>query len=446
VASLLRKGTRLGKYRLDRRIGQGAFAEVWKARDTVENRSVALKVTRPEAVTEWGRSAIEHEARAAARLFHPGIVAVRNADWIDGRFVIATDLAVRNLARYPKARRSGAAAMAVIREIAAGLAHAHSHRLLHRDVKPENILIFADGHAALGDFGASRFSKGATRTVTEAGTLGYMAPEQAYGKGRFASDVFSLGLIAYEIVTGVLPTWPFNWPPEGYARFRERVPEPVQPVLRKAAEFDPRRRYPDAVVMHQALEKALARVEDAPRRRNARRRRKPVHAPSPLSVQSEAFRRVHGKGLGLRFACQRCDGPISEAMRYCPWCGASDNSFRHVTSYPLVCPECERGVRREWNACPWCFRGRFVGTGRKPPPDSQAVRRCGLRGCSGELRPFMRYCPLCKRKTRRVWSHPDLPDRCPRCRWPTSNAFLRFCPWCGRRERRAGAFRPTKRH
>jgi hypothetical protein len=445
VASVLRKGTRMGKYRLDRRIGKGAFAEVWKARDMVEDRTVALKITRPEAVVEWGRSAIEHEARIASRLDHPGIVAVRNADWIDGRFVIATDLAVCNLATYRKARRSGAAAIAVIREITAGLAHAHSRRVLHRDVKPENILIFADGRAALGDFGASRFSKGATRTVTEAGTLGYMAPEQAYGRARFSSDVFSLGLIAYEAVTGVLPTWPFTWPPEGHARFRERVPEPVRRVLRKAAEFEPSRRYPDAVAMHEAVEKAVAQAEEAPRRRNARRRRKPPRAPSPLAVQSEAFRRVHGKALGLRYACHRCEGPISEAMAYCPWCGASDNSFRNVTRYPLVCPECERGVRPEWNACPWCYPGRFVGNGRKPPPDRQATRRCGRRGCPGELRPFMRYCPLCKRKTRRVWSHPELPDRCPRCRWPTSHGFLRFCPWCGRREPRAGAFRRSPR-
>jgi hypothetical protein len=132
-------------------------------------------------------------------------------------------------------------------------------------------------------------------------------------------------------------------------------------------------------------------------------------------------------------------------MKYCPWCGAGDNSFRDITSYPLVCPDCEKGVRREWNACPWCYPGRFVGNGRKPRADSQAERRCGTRGCDGELRPFMRYCPMCKRKTRRVWSHEDLPDRCPRCRWPTSHAFLRFCPWCGRRESRAGSFEAARR-
>jgi serine/threonine-protein kinase len=437
---VLRRGSRLGKYRLDRRIGRGAFAEVWKARDSIENRSVALKVTHRSAVTDWGREAIEREARIASRLRHPGIVAVHNADWIEGRFVIATDLAQRNLAGYPRARRSPNTALEVIRDVAAGLAYAHSERVLHRDVKPENILIFSDGHAAIGDFGASRFAKGATRTYTEAGTLGYMAPEQAYGRARFASDVFSLGLIAYEVLTGVLPVWPFTWPPEAYDRFEAKVPEPVRGVLRKAAQFDPNRRFPDAVALHQALERAFERVDAAPRRRSPRRRRKREAAPSSLAVQAEAFRRAHGKGLELRFSCHRCDGPIGEAMNYCPWCGTSENSFRQVTSSPLVCPECEKGVRPEWNACPWCFAGRFVGNGRKPPPDSRATRRCAARGCDGELRPFMRYCPICKRKTRRVWSHPELPDRCPRCRWPTSHAFLRFCPWCGRREPRAGSF------
>ena len=137
MASQLRRGTRVGKYRLDRRIGRGAFAEVWKARDTVENRLVALKLAHPEAVVEWGRKAIEHEARIASRLDHPGVVTVRNADWIAGRFVMATDIAVSNLADYGRARRSGNTALEIIREVASGLAYAHEQRIFHRDVKPE---------------------------------------------------------------------------------------------------------------------------------------------------------------------------------------------------------------------------------------------------------------------------------------------------------------------
>jgi serine/threonine-protein kinase len=362
-----------------------------------------------------------------------------NADWIDGRFVMATELALTNLASYRPARRSAKIALSILRQVAAGLAYAHGLRILHRDVKPENILIFPDRRAALGDFGASRFTReGVTRTFTEAGTLGYMAPEQAYGRPRFASDVFAVGLIAYEILTGELLKWPFDWPPPRYRRFCQKVPEPVQKVLRKAAEFEPSRRYPDAIAFHRALERALARAEEPRRRAPRRRRRREVL--SPLAAQAEAFRRAHGRDLGLRFSCHRCDGPIAEEMAFCPWCGSEDNSFREVTPYALVCPHCERGVRPEWTACPWCYEGRFQGNGRKPPPDPRAERRCTTPGCGGQLRRFMRYCPLCKRKPKRPWSHPDLPDRCPRCRWPTSKASLRFCPWCGRREPRAGSF------
>jgi serine/threonine-protein kinase len=441
---VLRRGSRLGKYRLVRRIGRGAFADVWKARDTVENRDVALKVALPEHVAEWGREALEQEARIAARLDHPNVVAVRNADWIDGRLVLAADLAERSLANHPGARRSGALALRIVRDVVAGLAHAHERGILHRDVKPENVLIFRDGHAAITDFGAARFAKGASRVFTGAGTLGYMAPEQAYGRPRPASDVFALGLIAYETLTGVLPTWPFEWPFERHDRFLRKVPEPVRPVLQRAAAFDPARRWPDAVEFHRALEAAFARAEASqPRRRARRRRRAPASAPDPLAVQGELFRRRHGTALELRFRCPRCDGPIAEAMHHCPWCGGDAPSFRDATGYPLVCPECERGVRPEWTACPWCYRGRMKGNGRAPRPDPRAVRRCGRRGCPGELRPFMRYCPVCKRKPGRPWSHPELPDRCPRCRWPVSRAYWRFCPWCARREARAGSFQAS---
>ena len=328
----LRRGTRFGKYRLERPLGEGAFAAVWRARDTVENRPVALKIVEAAQVAEWGRDAIAHEARIATRLSHPNIVAVRNADWIDGHFVLATDLAERSLADYAGARRSGELALRVVRDVAAGLAHAHAQGILHRDVKPENVLIFADRHAALADFGVSRFAPGAAVTVTDAGTFGYVAPEQAYGRPRLASDVFSLGIIAYELLSGRLPTWPFEWPPAGHRRFLSRVPPPLRPVLRKAAAFDPRHRYPDAVAFHQALERAFAQVEQPRTRSRRRRREKPVL--SPLALQAESFRRRSGAALELRFRCHRCDGPIAEAMRVCPWCGFTPQLLPRAHALP----------------------------------------------------------------------------------------------------------------
>lgn len=438
-AGSFRKGSRIGKYRLVRRLGSGTFSTVWRARDTVENRTVALKIVNPVVEEEFGRPAIEREARIAARLAHPNIVAVRNADWIDGHFVLATDLAERSLASYAGARRSPRIALRVIRQVAAGLAHAHTRRVMHLDLKPENILVFPDGHVAIADFGTSRLARGATRTYIEAGTLGYMAPEQAYGRAGLTSDVFALGLIAYELLTGKLLSWPFSWPPQRHSRFVERVPEPVQGVLKRAAAFHPRRRFPNAIALYRALEQAFARAEKPAPRPRPHRRAKPEPDPrSALAVAAEDFRRRHGRALGMRFRCHRCHGPLAEAMSHCPWCGSADNSFREITSFPLVCPDCERGVRPEWRACPWCYSGRFEGNGRPPRKDPLGVRGCTRRGCNGTLRPFMRYCPQCKTPTRRLWSHRELPDRCPRCRWPVSRNFWKYCPWCGRHERAAG--------
>ena len=120
----LRRGSQLGKYKLLSRLGRGGFAEVWRARDTVLDLDVALKVAHVDIAEEWGRDVLEHEARITSRLSHPNIVAVRNADWIDGYFVIASDLAERNLTGYPGARRSPRVGLQVIRDVAAGLAHA----------------------------------------------------------------------------------------------------------------------------------------------------------------------------------------------------------------------------------------------------------------------------------------------------------------------------------
>jgi RNA polymerase subunit RPABC4/transcription elongation factor Spt4 len=122
-------------------------------------------------------------------------------------------------------------------------------------------------------------------------------------------------------------------------------------------------------------------------------------------------------------------------MKHCPWCGTDHNSFAEVTRYPLICPDCERGVRSEWTSCPWCYTGRFEGNGRKPRLDPKAVRTCRKKGCDGQLRRFMRYCPLCKTKVARPWSEPELPG-CKRCRWPMAPRW-RHCPWCGRHEQAA---------
>jgi eukaryotic-like serine/threonine-protein kinase len=426
----IRRGTRLGKYRLERRLGEGASAEVWLGHDTVQRRKVAIKIIFPSTVEAFGRAEIEHEARVAAQLDHPNIVAVRNADWHGGFFLIVTDPAVRSLEGYGSPKRSPRMAVEIVRDVARGLAYAHQKKILHRDVKPANILMYPGRLAKLSDFGTARFAPAGSRLQTEVGTPAYMAPEHAYGRPRYASDVFSLGLTAYELLTGTVPTWPFEWPFEGHRRFEARVSEPVQRVLRRALAVDVSRRWSDAVEFYEAFEKSLESLAVSPKPRPTKKKAKTT---SPFEHETRWFKRTHGEALRLEFSCHSCEGPIAESMQACPWCGTDRNSFREITRYPLICPECERGVQPEWRACPWCFAGRFEGNGKDSPRDAQAERTCRKPSCEGQLRRFMRYCPECKTKVERPWRVEGVAS-CTRCRWPTSERW-RFCPWCTRRQR-----------
>jgi serine/threonine-protein kinase len=429
----------LGKYRLERRIGEGASATVWQARDQIEGRRVALKVVSPAVLEEFGREAVEAEARIAAQLDHPRIAMIRNADWIEGFFVLATDLARSSLDRSGSIRRSPERILSVILDVADGLAHAHSRGLIHRDIKPANILLYDDRRARLADFGTARIGHARTRMMTEAGTMGYMAPEQAYGRPRFASDVFSLALTAYELWAGVLPSWPFDWPLDGADRFEKRCPKFVQPVLRRGLALDLDRRFADGVEFHRALARAVDKHRlEAPRstsRVRGRSSRARSSEPDPFTLEASWFQKRFGRALETKYECHACGGPISESMRHCPWCGTTRNSFAEITSFPLVCPDCERGVRPEWGACPTCSTGRFEPDGRAIPGVSTAERRCRRKGCGAPIHRFMHYCPRCKTRVVKPWKVEGLTG-CVRCKWPFVPRW-RFCPWCGRRNSRA---------
>lgn len=431
----LRRGTRLGKYRLEKRLGEGGSAEVWAGRDTVESRRVAIKVISPTMVEEFGRSAIEHEARVAARLDHPNIVTVRNADWVGPYFILVTDVAERCLEGYREPRRSPELALSILHDVARGLAHAHSRKILHRDVKPANILLYPGRVAKLADFGTARFAPPRTALFTEVGTVGHMAPEQAYGRPTYASDVFGLGLVGYQLYTGVLPRWPFEKPLDAQANFEARAPVEVQRVILKALSVSIDKRWPNGVELLRALESAMERARQRTTRALRSRSKTPRARASAQELEFRWFRREYGKALELRFDCCQCGGPIGEAMTHCPWCGTDENSFLEVSRYPLVCPDCERGVRPEWNACPWCYTGRFESNGKRPPRDPHAERECRRRGCDGQIRPFMRYCPQCKTKVARPWKVENM-TRCKRCRWPSAPRW-RFCAWCGRKNHAA---------
>jgi len=417
----LRRGTMLQKYRLEKRIGEGRFSIVYRAYDTIEGVRVALKIfTHSNAATH---NMFTHEARVAALLDHPNIVRLKTAEVIDGRYVLVSELGDRSLAHLLTRPRSVRFAMHVLRQVLRGLAYAHERGIIHRDIKPENILVWRDGRVKIGDFGVARFAEPSTHT-TVSGTPSYRAPEQAYGRPEFASDVFALGLMFFEIVTRTLPAWPFRWPFERHRIFEQRLPAAVIPVIRRAANFDLARRYSDAGAMLQALSRAFPdTTHPHPSPPHARR-------VSWQEYRQHEFEHRFGRRLALDFRCNHCSGPVSEFMMACPWCGYRGNSFFGISTFPDACADCEHGVHDDWKFCPWCYGPGFCKVSRIQSQDARYGGRCP-KCRSTRLLPHMRHCPWCNAR-QRPWRTRPLQARCPACKSSIAATYWDHCPWCAK--------------
>ncbi|NND96541.1 MAG: serine/threonine protein kinase [Pirellulaceae bacterium] len=247
----IRVGSRLGKYRLDRRIGSGGFANVYSATDTLLGIKVALKIPSTQFVSADLLDEFRREARLTMKLDHPNILPIRDAAFIDGHFVIVTPLADRTLDDRLKNRIAFEPAFEIIDQLLQAVAHAHERKVIHCDIKPENILMFGDNQIRLADFG---IAKAAQKTISGSGTgtVGHMAPEQAMGKPSARSDVFSIGLIAYRILSGTWPEYPFEWPMDGAGQLRRRAHPQLIAVIRKSLSINPRHRQRSAVQMSDA--------------------------------------------------------------------------------------------------------------------------------------------------------------------------------------------------
>ena len=430
--AMLRARQQFGKYVIERRLGEGGFAVVYQARDTIEGIRVALKVPYPHLLTGVAMEALRNEVRVAARLEHPNILPLKYADYIGDRLVIVTALGEMTLHERLQRRLSVETGLLFAEQMLAAVAYAHEHRIIHCDIKPDNFLVFAGNRLRLTDFGIARV---ALRTLkgSGTGTVGYIAPEQAMGRPSFRSDVFSLGLILYRMFSGVLPEWPYDWPPPGLARLRRRLYPELISLIRKALELNARKRYQDAGQMLAAYQRIKV-----PSVRHCRIKHRTNGRSSAATdwqrVRRREFQRRYGTVLQTRHTCCSCQGPVAETMSTCPWCGKRLAFRLDETNFPSQCPRCYRGMKSDWYYCPWCYGPGFEPLSSRHYSDRRYSHRCSNPRCERRLlMPFMRYCPWCHCRVKRKWKIEGSSDTCARCGWGVVASFWSFCPWCALR-------------
>jgi len=267
-------GYRLGPYVVEAEIGAGAQATVYRAHDRERDRRVALKVMQVDLRDDPTlRARFEREHRVVAALGHPAVVPVYEAGEIEGQPYLAMGLVEGGTLQSAISAEGGLAperAIPVLRRVATALDHAHGQGLVHRDVKPANVLLDAAGEAYLSDFGLARIVSDVarlTRTGMWVGTLEYMAPEQIRAQGVGPeSDQYALAAVAYETLAG-RPPFVRRHPADLMQAHLADTPRPASalrpalaaadPVLLRGLAKEPGARFGSATAMVHALAGAL---------------------------------------------------------------------------------------------------------------------------------------------------------------------------------------------
>jgi serine/threonine protein kinase len=426
---------RVSGYLVEGTLGKGGMAVVYRARQLAADRVVALKMIRAgwaAAPTAWER--FQREARAVARLSHPNIVQVYEMGVADGQPYLALQLmpggslAARLRGRPFPARQ----AAELVQTLAHAIQEAHQQKVVHRDLKPHNVLLGEGGVPKIADFGLARLEDegtGLTRTGDVLGTPGYMAPEQAEGrldKVGPAADVYALGAILYEMLTGRPPFRAANHlatleqirtqaplPPR---RFQPACPRDLEAVCLKCLEKEPARRYASAADLADDLGRSLAGEPTHARPPALWRRALSTHVRIP-SLFREPVTVGEILASGLVVGAVVASGlirPDSICLQVCivallltlfSWRRASRKPPRPVLSRPLAWDEAApvapvRTGRTGWVTFP-LSRLRFPAGCSGCGQPTGGFELCRISDRVHRLELLVPYCPACQTAERR---------------------------------------------
>jgi eukaryotic-like serine/threonine-protein kinase len=296
-----------GRYEVISKLGSGGMAIVYRAKDTVLSRTVTVKVLREQfASDEDFTKRFRREAQAVASLSHPNIVSVYDVGKDDEQeYIVMEFVDGQNLKEFIKehAPLQVEQAVDIASQICDALDHAHKHQIIHRDIKPHNILLTADGRAKVTDFGIARAVSAATvtHTGTIVGSVHYFSPEQARGElTNEQSDLYSLGIILYEMVTGTLPydgespisiaLKHMNEQPKAPSSINPAVPKNMEQVILRAISKAPECRYANAKELKQDLERVAKGLSAMPY--------KPVHRHADAQA-TQVMRPISGEAAAI---------------------------------------------------------------------------------------------------------------------------------------------------
>ncbi len=383
------------------------MARVYKGYQEHLDRLVAIKVlpsyyaADPNFVSRFKR-----EAQAMARLSHPNIVTVHDAGEQDGRlYIVMAYMSGGTLKDRMDHQMTLSEVLPVVRQIADALHYAHERSIIHRDVKPVNVLLDGDGRAVLSDFGIAKVLESAehhlTRPGAGVGTPEYMSPEQCRG-GRVdpRSDIYALGVMIYEMLTGRTPFQADNYAALAHAHiyepvppptlFNPRIPAPVQAVILRALAKDPAHRFSHAPDLAAALEDAAE--DGSVAGLDGRSGQGAVEARSSQPIVVLICPRCQTKSLPQMRFCRRCGLSLSGIEPKMVFPGSGQHRSTVLAKYGALAQQCQ--VCQAPNA-----------------PQNRFCTKCGSRlaGASSEVGTGSLICPAC--------GHHNLAGRnfCTRC-------------------------------